>query len=74
MRRLSMSLRSDDDEPSYDDPTQEELEEQAVEARLEAYHAECWESVFGEVIEDLREDIFTEEDPLPRRVRGRRRA
>jgi len=50
-----MPLPSDDDEPSYDDPTAEELEWQAIEARLDEYHAECWESVFGDVIEDMLE-------------------
>jgi hypothetical protein len=40
----------EDDEARYDEPTAEELEWQAIQARLDAYHEECWESVFGDVL------------------------
>jgi len=50
-----MPLPNDEDGLSYDDPTAEELEWQIIEARLEEYHAECWESVFGDVIDEMLE-------------------
>lgn len=49
-----MQLPSDN-EPNYDDPTAEELEWQVIDARLDAYHEECWESVFGEIVDEMLE-------------------
>lgn len=57
-----MSLPSDEDDQSYDDPTAEELAWQAVEARREEYYDECWESAFGEVLEDIRESALSDSD------------
>jgi hypothetical protein len=54
------------------EPTEEEL---ALDARLEAYHAECWESVFGEVVDEIRENVFDANGPFQiarKKKRGQR--